>query len=187
MGCSFFMAFVVLQNLHSAASIMSAPAAPVASMIKVLGPDQMALLLRHQAAEQNREIMYIWEQAQIVLGLVMGGCLYFATQKRLFSLVLCGIMLTLVLFQFWAILPEMAYRGRETDFPPGSNTSSIIVRAYFLYQMLVVSEVLKLLVGGILASYLFAFRTSRKRSGRGINLIDDPNHGRISRRVEAAD
>ena len=45
------MAFVVLQNLHSAATLMNAPAAPVASMIKTLGPDQMALLLHHQAAE----------------------------------------------------------------------------------------------------------------------------------------
>lgn len=182
------MAFVVLQNLHSAASLMSSPAAPVASMIKVLGPDQMVLLLHHQAAEQNRTIMYVWQQAQIVLGLVMGGCLYFATQKRMLSLVLCGIMLSLVLFQFWAITPEMAYRGRETDFPPGSTTSSNMIRASLLYEMLVVTEVLKLIVGGILASYLFAFRTSRKRSGRHeIEPIDHPDHGHINRRVRASD
>jgi hypothetical protein len=182
------MAFVVLLNLHSASTLMSSPAVPVAAMIKTLGPDQMALLLHHQAAEENRNIMYVWEQAQIVLGLVLGGCLYFATQKRMLSLVLCGIMLTLVLFQFWAVMPEMAYRGRETDFPPGNNTTSIMVRAMFLYQMAVVSEVLKLLVGGILASYLFAFRTSRKRSNRlEVEAIDHSDHGHINRRVGASD
>ena len=161
------MAFVVLENLHSAALLMGSPVVPMAGMIKALGPDQMTLLLHHQAAEQNRNIMYVWEQAQIVFGIVLGGCLYFATQKKTLSLVLCGMMLSLVLFQFWAVTPEMAYRGRETDFPPGNNTSSVMIRASLLYEMLVVSEVLKLIVGGILASYLFAFRTSRKRSGKG--------------------
>jgi hypothetical protein len=182
------MAFVVLQNLHSAATLISSPAAPVASMIKLLGSDQMALLLHHQAAEQNRNIMYVWQQAQIVLGVVMAGCLYFATQKRMLSLVFCGIMLSLVLFQFWAITPEMAYRGRETDFPPGSTASGNMIRASLLYEMLVVTEVLKLIVGGILASYLFAFRTSRKRSGRPqIEAIDDADHGHINRRIRATD
>lgn len=182
------MAFVVLQNLHSVSALMGSPAVPVAGMIKTLGTDQMTLLLHHHAAEQNRHIMYIWEQAQIALGIVLIGCLYFATQKRLLSLVLCGVMLALVLFQFWAVTPEMTYRGRETDFPPGSTTSGVMVRALLLYQMLVVTEVLKLVIGGILASYLFAFRTSRKRSGRReVETIDDADHRHIDRRVRASD
>jgi hypothetical protein len=125
---------------------------------------------------------------QIVLGVILGGCLYFATQKRMLSLVLCGIMLSLVLFQFWAVTPEMAYRGREADFLPEGTTSSVAVRALLLYQMLVVSEVMKLVVGGILASYLFAFRTSRKRSSRrDVEAIDHADHGHINRRVGASD
>jgi hypothetical protein len=182
------MAFAVLQNLHAVQQIMSSPAPAVAGMIKTLGVDQMTLLLHHQASEENRNIMYIWEQAQIVLGLIMGGCLYFATQKRMLSLVLCGIMLSLVLFQFWAITPEMSYRGRETDFMPAGGTSIALVRTLILYQMLVITEALKLVVGGILASYLFAFRTSRRRgSRRESDMIDDVDHGHISRRVRAAD
>lgn len=182
------MAFVVLQNLHSVTPLVNSPAPQVADMIKALGPDQMTLLLHHQASEQNRNLMYVWEQVQIVLGLVLGGCLYFATQKRVLSLVLCGIMLTLVLFQFWTITPEMVYRSRETDFPPGNATSSIMVRASLLYEMLVVTELLKLIVGGILASYLFAFRTSRRRSSHAdIEAIDHPDHSHINRRVGASD
>ncbi len=181
------MAFVVLQNLHSVTPLLASPLAPVAAMTKTLGSEQMTLLLQHHAAEQNRNLMYVWEQAQIVLGLVLGGCLYFATQKRLLSLVLCGIMLTLVMFQFWGITPEMAYRGRESDFPPGSTNAPVMMRTVLLYQMLVVSESLKLIVGGILASYLFAFRTSRKRGRREIDLIDDVNAREFDRRVRAAE
>jgi hypothetical protein len=182
MGCSFFMAFVVLQNLHSAAILMNSPSAPLAGMIKLLGADQMTILLHHQAAEQNRTIVYMWEQAQIVLGLVLGGCLYFATQKKTLSLVLCGMMLSLVLFQFWAITPEMAYRGREADFSPGAAGSGAVVRTLLLYQLLVTTEALKLVVGGILASYLFAFRTSRKRSNRNqVESIDHAHHSHVDR------
>jgi hypothetical protein len=176
------MAFVVLQNLHSASILMNAPAPAVLGMLKKLSSDQMTLLLHHQASEANRNIMYVWAEVQVVLGLVLGGCLYFATQKRLLSLVLCGIMLTLVLFQFWAVMPEMTYRGRETDFPSGSPSSTVMVRTLLLYQMLVVSEVLKIVVGGVLASYLFAFRTSRRRSSRQeADAMDHAPQGYLNR------
>jgi hypothetical protein len=182
MGCSFFLAFVVLENLNSGTMMMSSAPPAMAAMIRTLGQDQMIQLLHHQAAEQNRNIMYIWEQAQIVLGLVLGGCLYFATQKRLLSLVLCGIMLLLVLFQFWAVTPEMSYRGRETDFLAAGSTSGSVVRTLLLYQMLVVTEGLKMVVGGILASYLFVFRISRtRRSRQETDLADQPDHSHINR------
>jgi hypothetical protein len=182
MGCSVFMAFVVLQNLHAPELVMNSPVGPVVNIIKTLGQDQVTLLLHHQAAEQTRSVYYLWEQGQIMLGLVLGGCLYFATQKRLLSLVLCGIMLALVLFQFWAITPELSYRGREADFPPGNATSGTMVRALLLYQMMMVTEGLKLVVGGVLASYLFVLRTSRKRSSRReVDLVDHPDHSHIDR------
>jgi hypothetical protein len=174
------MALVALQNLHASDLVLISPIGPVGSMIKALGQDQIALLLRHQAAELTRSLYSIWEQVQVGLGLALGICLYFATQKRILSLVLCGVMLAVVLFQFWAITPEMSYRGRETDFSPGVSTNAAMVRTLLLYQMMVVSEGLKLVVGGILASYLFAFRTSRKRSSRReVDMIDHADHSHV--------
>jgi len=134
-------------------------------MIKTLGADQIDLLLRHHAAQQTRSFYYLWEQVQVGLGLVLGICLYFATQKRLLSLVLCGIMLGVVMFQFFAITPELAYRGREADFNQ-MQAPSATVRLLLLYQLLVVSEGMKVIVGGLLASYLFSFRTSRRKGHR---------------------
>jgi hypothetical protein len=176
------MALVVLQNLHASGLVMNSPLEPVARMIKTLGQDQMTLLLRHQAAQQTRSLYYAWEQAQIALGLALGFFLYFATQKRMLPVVLCGIMLSLVMFQFWAITPELGYRGREMDFPAGGDVSGGMVRVLLLYQVLVVTEGLKLIVGGVLASYLFVLRTSRKRSSRRqIDMVDDPDHSHIDR------
>ena len=180
LGCSIFTGLVVLQNLHSADLVLGSPVEPVGNMVKTLGQEQITLLLRHHAAEQSRNLYYIWEQVQLALGLVLGICLYFATQKRALSLVLCGVMLGLVMFQFWAITPELAFRGREMDFPAASGTSGTMVRTLLLYQVMVVTEGLKLVVGGILASYLFAFRTSRKRtSRREVKLIDHADHSHV--------
>ncbi len=176
------MAFVVLQNLHAPSLVLNAPAEPVAAMIKVLGQDKIALLLHHQAAEQTRSLYYVWEQAQIALALALGACLYFATQKRLLSLVLCGVMVSLVMFQFFAITPELAYRGRAADFAPADGGAGATVRTLVLYQLLVVTEGLKVVVGGILASYLFVFRTSRKRSSRReVDVVDHADHSHIDR------
>jgi hypothetical protein len=176
------MALVVLQNLHASGLVLNSPVEPVARMIKTLGQDQMTLLLRHEAAQQTRSLYYTWEQAQLAIGLALGFFLYFATQKRMLPVVLCGIMLSLVMFQFWAVTPELGYRGREMDFPvPGADASGM-VRVLLLYQVLVVTEGLKLIIGGVLASYLFVLRTSRKRSSRRqIDLVDDPDHSHIDR------
>jgi hypothetical protein len=174
------MGLLVLQNLHSADLVLTSPIGPVGNMIKALGSEQITLLLRHHAAEQTRSLYYLWEQAQILLGLVLGVCLYFATQKRTLSMVLCGVMLGLVLFQFWAVTPELSYRGRDTDFPSASGTSGAILRTLLLYQLMVVTEGLKVIIGGILASYLFAFRTSRKRSTRReVDTIDHADHSHV--------
>jgi hypothetical protein len=160
------MAVFVLESLHSSSLVLVSPVEPVARMIKTLGQDQLELLLKHHAAQQIRNMYDVWEQTQVVLGLILGGCLYFATQKRILSLALCGVMLAVVLFQFFAVTPELAYRGLAADFAQGQVASSAMVRLLLLYQLLVISEGLKLLVGGILTSYLFSFRTSRRKSPR---------------------
>jgi hypothetical protein len=71
-------------------------------------------------------------------------------------------MLVLVLLQFGAISPEIAYRGRETDFPPGSTNIGSVTRLMALQQVYFGVEVVKLIAGGLLASYLFVFRTQRR-------------------------
>jgi hypothetical protein len=57
------------------------------------------------------------------------------------------------------------------------------MRMLLLYQMLVVTEGLKVVIGGVLASYLFVLRTSRRRSGsrREVDVIDHADHSHIDR------
>ena len=170
------MAFVQLQNLHSPTLVLSAPLEPVQRMISAIGADQVSLLLHHHAAQQNRNLAYVWEQWQIPIGILLGLCLYSATQKRILPIVLCAIMLAIVVFQLLAITPELSFRGRETDFPPNNAIFGSMARMWALNQVYVGTEVLKIVIGGILASYMFVLRTSRRRSSRReSDSIDQPS------------
>jgi hypothetical protein len=163
LGC-LLMAYITVRSMESAGAVLGAPAAPVAEIVKKLGYDTTAQFIRHVMAEQTRRLTYSWEEGQILLALALGGCLLLATQRRIFPLILCGLMLVLVLFQYGAISPEIAYRGREADFPPGSNNIGTVTRLLALQQVYFGVEVVKLIAGGLLASYLFVFRTSRRSS-----------------------
>ncbi len=161
LGC-LLMVFITVRSMESASAVLSSPPAPVVEIVKKLGYDTTAEFVRHVMAEQTRRLTYSWGEAQILLGLALGGCLLMATQRRIFPLVLCGLMLVLTLFQFGAVSPEIAYRGREADFPPGSTNIGTVTRLLALQQVYFGVEVVKLIAGGLLASYLFVFRTQRR-------------------------
>ena len=172
------MGFVAIENLRSPNLVLSGPIEAASKIIQSLPPDEVRLLLRHLAAEQNRFYFYVWEQVEIPLALLLGGCLFLATQKRIFPLVLCGLMLVLVLFEHVAITPELAFRGRATDFPPGNAVFGAQARVWALYQVYVGAEAVKLVMGGILASYLFVFRT-RRRVRKEVDVVDHADHSHV--------
>ena len=173
LGCSLLIGSFVLENLRSPIRT-AANATPGASkLMQELGDEQTALLLRFQALEENRTYLYYWEVAQVPVALALGGCLLFGTEKRLLPLLLCGTMLILVLFQHLAVTPEMTYQGREADFPPGNKVYGTQMRLLLMEQSYVGVEAAKLVIGGVLASYLFVFRTtrrSRRRSSAGVDV-----------------
>jgi hypothetical protein len=178
-GCSILMAFIAIQNSRSPDLIMNAPVQSASAMIETLGREPARLLLRHLAWEQNRLYVPAWEQVEIVLGLVLGGCLFLATQRRVFPMILCGLMLSMVLFQHIGITPELTFSGRETDFPPGSQSVDSLARVWLLEEVYIGVDAVKLAVGGILAAYLFVFRSSRRRDRKPSEAL-----GPLERRSE---
>jgi len=145
---------------------LAAPIEPAARIIHNLGTEQARLLLQHFAAEQNRAYFYLWEQIEIPLGLLLALCLFLATQRRMFPLILSGIMLSMVLLQYMAITPELVFSGRRADFPPLSEAFGAQARMWGLNQVYWGLEISKLVVGVILAGYIFAFRPHRQNRRR---------------------
>ena len=144
-----------------------------------MAPDDARLLLRHLAAEQNRLYISLWEDAELPLAFLVGVCLFLATQKRIFPVVFCGLMLALVLFEHFAITPELAYRGRAADFPPGSVALGAQARVWVLSEVYAGVEAVKLVIGGILASYLFAFRARRRVVHKEAGVVDHADHSHV--------
>lgn len=163
-GCSLLLGFLTLENLRSPNLVLSSPAQAEAKMIEKIGEDDARLLLRHLAMEQSRSYLGLWEDAQMVLGGVLLFLLLMSSQTRLFPVLMAAAMLLVVLFQHFAVLPEMIFRGREADFPPGSANIAIQARVWTLGQIYIGLEALKLIVGCILTSYLFVFYADPTRS-----------------------
>ena len=178
-GC-VLMGLMELQNLRSPALVLDAPVPPAAKMIQTLGQEQTRLLLRHFAAQQTRHDSYLWEELQIPLGFAVLLCLFFGTRRRILPLVLCAMMLGLVVFRHIAITPELSYRGPETDFPPGNAALGPMARLWAMQQVYAGVEIVKLIVGGALASYLFFLRPPR-RIRKEVDTIDHTHQGHVNR------
>jgi hypothetical protein len=161
---SVLMIAAYFSSLDAAGMTLNSPVPAVAAIQNKLGYDDTAMFARHVVADQIRKLSDSWELTQMALAVALGGCLFLATQRRIFPLALCGLMLVLAAFQHFAVSPELAYRGRDMDFPPGNTNIGIVTRVYALRQVYFGAESVKLLAGGLLASYLFVFRTPQRRS-----------------------
>jgi hypothetical protein len=174
-GCSLFLAVLAFENVRFAGRLPGGSIPPATEIINTAGPEQARLLLRHFAWEQNRLYFTNWEKFQMPVAVMLALFLYLTTDRRLLPPILCGLMLVLVMFEYFAITPEFIYRGREADFPPGSLAFGAEARVWLLTEVLIGAEVAKLLIGGVLASYLFAYRSRRK-----VRKIDDPADIKLS-------
>jgi len=166
-GCCIFVDLMVLQNPRLASTAVDSATPPAVAIMQKLGRDETSLLLRYFAEEQGRFYFATWEWFQMPTAILLGAVLYFAAEKRLMPQILCGLMLVLVLFQL-AIQPELSYLGREADFPPGNQTLGPKARVWALTEVWMGAESAKLLIGALLASYLFAYKSRRR-----LQKIDD--------------
>lgn len=175
LGCSLFLAVLAFQNVRLAGRLAGGSIPPATQIINAAGPEQAKLLLRHFAWEQNRFYFTNWEMFQMPVAVMLALFLYLTTDRRILPPILCCLMLVLVMFEYFAITPEFIYRGREADFPPGSLAFGAEARVWVLTEVLIGAEAAKLLIGGVLASYLFAYRSRRK-----VRKIDDPADLKLS-------
>jgi hypothetical protein len=129
-----------------------------------MGQAPIGPFLHHLAAEQTRANLANWETAQIVIALAVTILLVFTDQRKFLAVSLCGVMGLLVLLQHFGVTPELSILGRSTDFQAEAASLSIRTQMWTLTQVYGVLETMKLLAGGVLASYFFAMESTVKRS-----------------------
>jgi hypothetical protein len=171
--CGMLMVGAIeLQNIGLPNAVMTAPIPGAAKLIQSLGREQVGSLLRHYAAEQNRRFSPRWEQIQLGLGLALGVSLLRATQARILPVTLSAIMLALVVFEYVALTPELTYLGREADFSTNGSAGESPATLQVVY---VAVEMAKIVVGGVLAAYLFVFRNIQ-RTVKSNAALEDAAH-----------
>jgi general stress protein CsbA len=181
-SCCVFMDLMALENLRLASGVLNSAIPPAVVIIQKSSREELGLLLRYFAAEQYRYYFSTWELIQIPVALLLAGVLYIAAEKRRLPQILCGLMLALVLFQL-AINPEWAYRGREADFPPGSQTLGTQARVWALTEVWIGAESSKLLIGALLVSYLFTYKSRRRARRASDEFLGTGRSERLSEQV----
>jgi hypothetical protein len=171
-GCCVFLDLLAIQNFRLAGQMLNAAIPAASEIIETAGRGQAGLLLRHFAAEQYRYYFSLWGWIQLPVILLLAGVLYVATEKRILPQILCLAMLALVVFEL-SIHSELVYRGREADFPPGSLALGTQARVLALMEIWGGAETVKLAAGGVLAAFIFSYRSTRRsrRSSDPVTLV----------------
>jgi hypothetical protein len=178
--CLFAVDTAVYLNLRLPDRVMANPPPEAVKIYNDYGPREAALLLRYFAAEGNRYFLGRWERTEILLGLVLIPFLFVATDRKLVPSLLACFMLMITLFQYFALTPELAFRGRETDFPPGRGDFKTEQRVWLLQEVYTGTEAVMVLVGGILTLYVASYKSRRRvRAGDDPTLLDEVVRRRV--------
>lgn len=110
------MAFVAVFNFRAVNEILATPQPEMAFYVKVLGPDRLRVLLRHEAAEVNRALFESWGLAQIGISLLTFGMLLFGTREGKLPLALGLLMVLLSAGMHLFVTPSIVGFGRALDF-----------------------------------------------------------------------
>ena len=180
-AASLFMAWVATENFRSVDRILHDPTGGAVAQMKQLGYDGVRQLLRYHVGELNRFYFYYWELAQLAIGLFLFGVLLFGTDVGKYTLALPLMMLLLVALAHWAITPYVSSFARSMELLPSSARIQDETRFRALHQAYGGIEVLKLLLGVVLAGFLVARRGNRRKLRKKVDAVDYPNHSHVDR------
>jgi hypothetical protein len=177
-----FLEFVAASNLRTVDHTLSDPQPSAANRILKLGAADSRMLLRYQAAEQNRAALETWENVQLLGSLLFFFYLLFATTEDKFALGVALLLVLLVVVQRFLLTPELNGLGRLLDFVPESTPSPYRGRFGALDATYLGTEIGK----GVAQLGLVAMVTSRSRrrsrhSGRKIDVIDKTDDRHVDR------
>jgi hypothetical protein len=160
--CTLAVDAAAVLNLKMPERVMAFPAPEAEKIIKDYGPAQANLLLRYFAAEGNRYFFARWERTEILLGLVLIPFVVAATDRKPAPPIMAATMLLLALFQYYAVTPELSFRGRQADFPPGDENVDTRARVWAMTELYAGTEGALVLIGGSLAWYVAAYKSRRR-------------------------
>jgi hypothetical protein len=162
---------LLLQGPRVAERILSSPSSDERTVIQQAGPERASVLLHHLSGESVRSLLNNWEPTQLVVALLIVILLLFTDSRKPIALAMCAVMAVLTIIQRSFVTPEWNSLGRQLDFIPEATSFNLRTQIWSLTRVYTGIEILKLLVGGALASYFFAMESVVKR-GRSRRSAD---------------
>ena len=156
---SICMSVVATENFYTIDRLLASRANPTfAAAVDRLGAAEARDLLRYLSSELNRLYFQLWNGAQIVLG-VLALWLIAGSAKT----VKWGIaaMLAIVVLMLVYLTPAIVTLGRSLDFVPRDPAPPGMSRFWILHAAYTSLEMLKLVVGVVVATTLARQRGER--------------------------
>jgi hypothetical protein len=153
-----------MEGHRIATGILDIPIIEAKAALAKFGEAPVEQLLHHQASEQVRSTLQNWETAQMVFAIIMLVLLTLTDQRKILAIALSVAMGFFVLIQHYVVTPDFIILGRSLDFVPETAAFATRAQVWTLTQMYAVLETLKLVTGGVMASYFFAMESAIKRS-----------------------
>jgi hypothetical protein len=162
-GCCLFADALALGSSVAASRVLNQPQVAQARAAIDKAGEAAAGLLRHAVNEHVRVVIDGWEFAQLLLAALTVLLLGVAAQRKPLAVGVCVVMGAIAAVQHFFLTPELNSLGRQLDFPSEEAPLSLATRAWSLRQMYGGAEMVKLVLGGALASYLFVMESVVKR------------------------
>jgi Domain of unknown function (DUF4149) len=150
LGWTLFMWFLAGRSFSTVDRVLRASNPQFAEATRPMSPEQTRLVLRHLASEINRTIFRAYGWGQIALGALVLFLLSRQSPRDMFSLVLAGTMLALVLILTLAVTPQIIALGRSIDFLPRNPSPPGFQRFWMLHGAFTGLDGVKLLAGLVL-------------------------------------
>lgn len=158
---TLFSALIATGNFQIAEQISAHPPAEAQKWFETLGSENARLLLRHQAAEANRQVFEVWGRTDIALLIAIGIVLIVARARRLI-LVLTLVMLIAGIAATFLLTPQMVGIGRGLDFIPTTAPSPERARFGSLHGMYAGISLVRLLIG-LAITGIVLYKRNRKQ------------------------
>jgi hypothetical protein len=158
------MSIVATENFYTIDRMLAARANPAfASAVDRLGSPAARDLLRYLSSELNRLYFQMWNVAQLVLGATALWLVAGRARRGVMA------MLAIVLLMLVYLTPAIVSLGRSLDFVPRDPPPSGMQRFWILHGAYTSLEMIKLLVGGVVAySIAAAPRSGQRAVGPGV-------------------
>ena len=157
---------IAYANWRLAGTVLENPPPEGARIVESFGAQSSSALLRYFAAEGDRLFLERWGRVAIVLGVVLVPTIFFAADHKLVPTVVAAFLLALALFQYFSVSPELAYRTRQVDFPPGSGDAAAVQRARSIAKVYLSTDGVEVFLGTLLGVYVLTFRSRRRTRAR---------------------